>query len=146
MQKIIIALVIFAAFVAVLSAFYLSGAAAGSANPGHAAQQQQQAASNKTAFATSQIAPYSYLVSNSTLSPQARAALAGYTLTRKPLQNGTVEMTISVTGSSANQTVMLPPGYRLYVVETSFGDDGYSYESSYSDDGFVLVDQNGYLV
>ncbi len=111
---------------------------------------QQQANSSTTtapiAFATSQFAPYSYLISGNNLTYQAKDALVGYTMQKTAFSDGSVNITISVNGTNATQSVVVKPGYKLYVVETSFGDDGGGFDSSRADDGFVLVDPNGYLV
>lgn len=101
---------------------------------------------SRIAFASSQYANYAYLISSANLSQQARAALSGYALTRQQLQNGTVSINIQINGTTTNQTIVLKPGYKLYILETSFGDDGFGHDSSFGDDGFVVVDPNGYIV
>ncbi len=113
-----------------------------------ATQQPVQTVQNSTSvlFNSTGYAKYSYLISSANLSPQAQSALAGFKLSRNQLSNGTVELSISLDGSSQNSTVMLKPGYKMYIVETAFGDDGYSFDSSLGDDGFVMVDPNGYVV
>ena len=63
-----------------------------------------------------------------------------------PQQDGSMNITISVNGTKASQKVVVKPGYKLYVVEASFGDDNRGFDSSFGDDGFVLVDPHGYLV
>jgi hypothetical protein len=105
---------------------------------------QAQANSSKTLFADTQYAPYSYLISSGQLSQQAQAALTGFNMTVKQ-SNGTKLITMALAGTSTNSTFTVPKGYSLYIVETTFGDDGYGYDSSLGDDGFVLVDSNGYV-
>ncbi|HVA82898.1 MAG TPA: hypothetical protein VNF06_01915 [Candidatus Aquilonibacter sp.] len=106
----------------------------------------QSATSNRTLFSNSPYAQFSYLISSNTLQYQAKAALAGFNLTKTQLANGSVEMRISIVGTNINQTVLLGPGYKEYVVETSFGEDSGNFDGSLADDGFVTVDQNGYIV
>lgn len=140
-KKAVVLAIAFFAIVA-LALLFSSGGNQAPLSGGHS----NLSSSGRVLFASSQYAPYSYLVSSPTISPQAQAALAGYNLSRSVLQNGTVKMRISIPGTSANQTLMLAPTDKLYVVETSFGDDGYGYEGSYGDDGFIVVNQTGYLV
>ncbi|MDE1768230.1 MAG: hypothetical protein KGH67_02015 [Candidatus Micrarchaeota archaeon] len=102
--------------------------------------------SNATLFASSPYAQYAYLISNDTLSQQAHAALAGFNLSNTKLANGTRKITIALQGTSQNQMLMLRPGYKLYIIETTFGDDGYGFDSSLGDDGFVLVNNTGYII
>jgi hypothetical protein len=47
--------------------------------------------------------------------------------------------------SGASQVVTLDKGYSLYIIETSYGDDGIGSDYSLADDGFVVVNQSGYL-
>ena len=101
--------------------------------------------SSKTLFASTQYAPYAYVVYPNPISQQAQAALAGFNLTTATLQNGSVGVTLTITGTNQHQSLTLKPNYRLYIIETTFGDDGFHFDSSFGDDGFVVVDQNGYL-
>ncbi|MDE1874409.1 MAG: hypothetical protein KGI04_04840 [Candidatus Micrarchaeota archaeon] len=96
-------------------------------------------------FASSQIASYSYLISVQNLSAEAQAALSGYAVQKVLEPDGSMNVTITINASGASQTVTIKPGYKLYVVETSFGDDSGRYDSSFADDGFVIVDPNGYI-
>jgi hypothetical protein len=99
-----------------------------------------------TLFASTQYAQFAYLISNSTLSSQAQAALSGFNLTRTQYSNGTVAIGVMLLGSGNKQTLDLKPGYKLYIIETSFGDDSFGGESNLGDDGFVEVNPNGYIV
>jgi hypothetical protein len=101
--------------------------------------------SSKVLFSSTQYFPYSYLVYPGLVSQQAQSAMAGFNLTSNVLQNNTTEVKISITGTNQYQSIMLKPNYKLYIIETSFGDDGFHYDSSLADDGFVVVDQNGYI-
>lgn len=61
------------------------------------------------------------------------------------MQNGTTEVTLAIAGNNQHQYIILKPDYKLYVVETTFGDDGFNFDSSFGDDGFVVVDPSGYV-
>lgn len=104
-----------------------------------------QTNSSKLLFANTQYAPYSYLVYPGPLSQQAQAALAGFNLSSTTLQNSSARITLSLIGSNQQQTIVLKPDYKLYIIETTFGDDSFHFDSSLGDDGFVSVDPNGYV-
>ncbi len=87
---------------------------------------------------------YSYLIYPGNISSQSRSALDGYNMALSQGPNGAENITLSTQGRGG--TVTLQAGERLYIVETSFGDDASGYEGSVGDDGFVMVDQNGYVV
>lgn len=112
----------------------------------HASSPQSQSGSNAILFNSTPYAQYAYLISSPTLSQQAQSALAGFKLVRTTLQNGSVEMNISLSGSGQGNSVTLAPGYKMYLVEATFGDDGYGFDSSLGDDGFVIVNTTGYVV
>ena len=99
-----------------------------------------------TLFSSTPYYQYAYVVSDPTLSQQSRSALAGFNLTNTQLANGTRKITITFQGSGQSQVVMLQPNYTLYVIEATFGDDSYSFDSSLGDDGFVVVNPSGYVV
>ncbi len=105
----------------------------------------QAANSSKTLFSSTQYFPYAYQVYPGPTSQQAQAALAGFNITSAALQNSSTKITLSLLGSGQQQSMILKPGYKLYLIETTFGDDGFHFDSSLGDDGFVIVDQNGYL-
>jgi hypothetical protein len=96
-------------------------------------------------FSNQPYAPYSYLIYPGTPSSQAQAALSGFTVSTTQLQNGSAMVTLVFVSTGSNQTVILKPGYKLYFVETSFGDDSFGGESSLGDDGYVTVTPNGYV-
>lgn len=97
-------------------------------------------------FSNQPYASYSYLIYPGTPSSQAQAALSGFTISTTQLQNGSAMITLVLVSTGSNSTVILKPGYRLYFIETSFGDDSFGGESSLGDDGYVTVDPNGYVV
>lgn len=132
----------------IIAAGLIAASTAGSRAPAagnYTSTTQSHYNSSNVLFSQSQYFSYSYLVSSANLSQQAKSALAGYNLTRTPLGNGSVNITISQAGSSNGQRVTLQPGYKMYIVETSFGDDSFGKDFSYSDDGFLIVDPNGYI-
>jgi len=56
-------------------------------------------------------------------------------------------LVVTETGSGyANQTFIVKPGYKLYFVEKSRGDDVGGVDANFGDDKGVLVDLNGYVV
>lgn len=97
-------------------------------------------------FSNQPYAQYSYLISGSNISQQAQYALAGFNMSTTTLPNGTTAVTLTVIGTNVYKTIDLAKGYKLYIVEGTFGDEGYRFDSSLSDDGFVVVDPNGYVV
>ncbi len=109
------------------------------------AQNQTNTNSSKVLFASTQYAPYSYQIYPSPISQQAQSALAGFNITSTALQNSSTEVKLSLSGTNQYQTLILKPNYKLYIIETTFGDDGYRFDSSLGDDGFVVVDPNGYV-
>jgi hypothetical protein len=94
-------------------------------------------------FSNQPYAPYSYLIYPGTPSSQAKAALSGFTISTTQLQNGSAMITLVIVSTGSNQTVILKPGYKLYFIETSMGDDSFGGESSLGDDGYVTVNPNG---
>jgi hypothetical protein len=97
-------------------------------------------------FSNQPYEPYSYLIYPGTPSSQAQAALSGFTVSTTQLKDGSAMITLVIVSTGGNQTVTLKPGFKLYFVETSFGDDSFGGESSLGDDGYVIVDSNGYVV
>jgi hypothetical protein len=96
-------------------------------------------------FSNQPYAPYSYLIYPGTPSPQAQAALSGFNISTTQLQNGSTMITLVLFSTGSNQTIILKPGYKLYFIETSFGDDSFGGESSLGDDGYATVTPNGYV-
>jgi hypothetical protein len=96
-------------------------------------------------FSNQPYAPYSYLIYPGTPSSQAQAALSGFSMSTTQLQNGSAMITLAFVSTGDNQTIILKPGYKLYFIETSFGDDGFGGESSLGDDGLVTVDTMGHV-
>ncbi len=97
-------------------------------------------------FANTQYYQFAYLVSSGNLSSQAQAALSGFNVSRTVYSNGTTLIGIALNGNGNRQLLYLKPGYKLYMIETSFGDDSFGGESNLGDDGFVEVSSSGYIV
>lgn len=106
---------------------------------------QNNTNSTKVLFENTQYFPYAYLVFPGQLSQQAQSAMDGFNMSVINLTNGSNSIKISVIGTTSSTNFVLKPGYKLYIIETSFGDDGYHFDSSLGDDGFVVVDPQGYL-
>lgn len=100
---------------------------------------------SKTLFADTQYAPYSYQIYPGPLSQQAQSALSGFNMTTTMLQGGSANVTLSLAGTNQSKSMILGQNYKLYIIETTFGDDGFHFDSSLGDDGFVIVDPNGYV-
>ncbi len=101
--------------------------------------------SSKTLFSSTQYSQYAYQVYPGPMSQQAQSALAGFNITSFVLPNNTAKVTLTFLGTNQNQSIALRPNYKLYIIETTFGDDGFHFDSSLGDDGFVVVDPNGYV-
>lgn len=102
--------------------------------------------SNAILFSATQYASYSYQIYPGPMSSQARAAFSGYNMSTSTLVNGSVLINITVNGMPNHQSVVVKPNYKLYIIETSMGDDSPNFDSSLGDDGFALVNATGYLV
>ena len=152
-SKSLAAMMVLASVVVVALIFVggLGGSQGAPINSTHQVSQPQQAPgpaaqnASKVLFASTQYAAYSYQVYPGPLSQQASMALSGFNVSSTVLQNGTADITILLSGTSQSQTVLLKPGYKMYIIETTFGDDGFGAEYSLGDDGFVTVDPNGYI-
>ncbi len=102
--------------------------------------------SSNIIFADTMYAPYLYLISSNPVSQQARGALDGYNFSMTSLDNGSRSVSLYVNGTKRGVTFSLDNGYSLYVIETSYSDDGFGHDSSLADDAFAIVDSRGYLV
>jgi len=81
------------------------------------------------------------------LSDAAKAALSGFAMDSAQQPDGSLLITLTETERSITNQVTLKNGQTLYFIETSYGDDPIpNGETSLGDDGYVVVDQNGYVV
>ena len=87
------------------------------------------------------------MISSDPLSADAERALDGFKMNKKTQSDGSVEINlVALKNNYVNQSYVVKPGQKLYFIETSWVEDGPSYDGSLSDDGAVLVDSDGYVV
>jgi hypothetical protein len=134
------------AVIAVLSFVLLNSGPAASRSAVTLPSNSTNVNSSKVLFSSTNFAPYSYLIYPGVPSSQARAALSGFNMNSTLLQNGTTKVSVSLSGTNQQQSIYMKPGYKLYIIETNFGDDGFNREASLGDDGFVVVDPNGHVM
>ena len=106
----------------------------------------QQTNNSGALFSSRPYFSYSYLIAPGNVSPQSRSALDGYNMTVSQQADGSENVQLSVVGTGRSDAITLAAGQKLYIVETSFGDDGPNYDGSMADDGCVLVGPTGYVV
>lgn len=143
MEKIAVYGLVAVVVVVGLAAVLFAGQGGAKTIPPAASAGQTAPATTGTLLSSEPYYSYTYAIAPGNPSPESRAALDGYNMTVSNGGSGE-NVTLSIGGRSA--TVSLQGGDTLYIVETSFGDDAPGYEGSLGDDGFVLVDQNGYIV
>lgn len=97
---------------------------------------------NSTQYATSayQIYPAA------SLSQNGKIATSDFNASSILLPGAFVTVYINFTDTKASYNVTLNPGYKLYFIDSSLGDDSPAHDGLSSDDGYAIVDQNGYLV
>lgn len=94
----------------------------------------------------SPLAPNAYLISSDTLSAEAQTALTGFKLDKKTLADGTTQIDLTaIDPEYKNQQYILQPGWSLYFVDRSLGDDN-GKESNIQDDFGIMTDSEGYIV
>lgn len=90
---------------------------------------------------------YSYLISGDTLSADAQQALAGFTLTKKTLPDGTTQIDLKAQKAEyKDQQYILKSGEQLYFVEKFLADDRDNQENNILDDQAAVVDSQGNVV
>ena len=89
-------------------------------------------------------ASQAFLVWPGTPSAAAKAAETGLTISVQRSGQG-IAVTAGVTGQPAQSPKSYPTGAKVYVVETSMGDDSGS-DYNLGDDGLVVTDSSGRLV
>ncbi len=92
---------------------------------------------------------YAYLISGGTLSPEAQKALAGFSLDKKTLTDGNVQITLTAQKAEYhNQQYVLHSGEQLYFIEKFLADDKSetNEEKNLKDDSAVVVDSQGNIV
>ncbi|MCL5008876.1 MAG: hypothetical protein M1400_00860 [Patescibacteria group bacterium] len=92
---------------------------------------------------------YAYLISGGTLSPEAKKALAGFSLDKKTLTDGNLQITLTAQKAEYhNQQYVLHSGEQLYFIEKFLADDKSetNEEKNMKDDSAVVVDSQGNIV
>jgi hypothetical protein len=90
-------------------------------------------------------ASYSFRVWPGTPSTAARAALTGLTVKVRHQGSG-ITVVAGVSGQPAAAPRFYPQGARVYIVETSLGDDSGNSDYSLGDDGLIVTDARGRIV
>ena len=104
-------------------------------------------ASGAIKFSDAPVSAAAVQIAPGPLSEEAKAALSGFTMDTAQQSDGSLLVTLTETERGITNQVTLKNGQTLYFIETSYGDDPLpSGETSLGDDGYVVVDQNGYIV
>ena len=90
-------------------------------------------------------ASYAFLVWPGVVSPPARAAMTGLTISVHR-SGGGISVTAGVSGQPAPSPTLFPTGVKVYVIEASLGDDANDTDYSLGDDGLVVTDSSGRIV
>jgi hypothetical protein len=98
-------------------------------------------------FSDSPFALNAYLISTPTYDANTKKALAGFTVTKKTMADGSMQITLNATNPEyQTQTYTVQPGEKLYFIENNLKDDSGNTDKFTADDQAVLVDANGYIV
>jgi hypothetical protein len=90
---------------------------------------------------------YAHLISGDTLDSAAQAAMAGFSMDKQVLSDGTTQITLKSTNAGyKDQTYNLKQGQQLYFIERTMGDDPQDQDFNLGDDTAVVVDSAGYIV
>lgn len=117
------------------------------ASPAPAPGQGAAPSSSAVKFSDMPVAAAAVQIAPGTLSDAAKAALSGFTMDSVQQADGSLLVTLTETQRGMSNQITLKPGQALYFIETSYGDDPLpNGETSLGDDGYVVVDQNGYVV
>lgn len=108
-----------------------------------------QPSGNSQKFSDQPYYKMSYLISDDTLSSDAKTALTGFSMGKQTLQNGDTQITLTAQKAEYhNQQYTLRPGDKLYFIEKFLGDDntGADVDNNMGDDEAVVVDSQGNVV
>lgn len=86
--------------------------------------------------------PFAYLVWPGTQSAAAQQAMSGLTISVSR-QAGGLSVRAGVTGQPLPSAQFYPNGARVYVIESSLGDDSTNIDYNLGDDGLVVTDAQG---
>ena len=90
-------------------------------------------------------AKFAYLVWPGTLSTASQAAMSGLTIS-VARKTGGIAVVAGVTGQQLAPARFYPGGAKVYVIETSLGDDSGSLDYNLGDDGLVVTNGQGDIV
>lgn len=90
-------------------------------------------------------ASYAYQVWPGTPSAAARQAMTGLSISASRVRDG-ISVKAGVNGQPAAAAHTYPGGARVYVVESSLGDDSNSSDYNLGDDGLVVTDVRGRIL
>jgi hypothetical protein len=107
--------------------------------------QPSPTASTGPLLASEWYAQYAYLVWPGTPSPPAREAMSGLTIS-VARQAGGISVRAGFTGQPLPTTRFYPGGAKVYVLETSLGDDSGYEDYNLGDDGLVVTTAQGQIV
>ena len=98
-------------------------------------------------FSDSPLAKFAYLISTPTYDTNTQKALSGFTVTKKTLADGSIQVTLNAQNPEyKNQTYTVKTGEKLYFIEKTLRDDNGTEDKFLGDDTAVLVDASGYIV
>lgn len=98
-------------------------------------------------FASSTLAQNAYLIFTSTYDASTTKALSGFSVTKKALSDGSMQITLnSQNAEYQTQVYTIKPGEKLYFIEKFLADDSTTGDRNIKDDSAVIVDENGYIV
>jgi hypothetical protein len=98
-------------------------------------------------FSSSPLSQNAFLISTATYDAKTKAALSGFTVTKKTLADGSLQYTLNSTNADyQTQTYTVKTGEKLYFIEALPSDDNGTGDRTIADDSAVVVDANGYIV
>ncbi len=102
---------------------------------------------SKQLFSSSPLAQNAYLISTATYDANTKKALAGFTVTKKTLGDGSIQITLNAQNPNyQNQTYNVKDGEKLYFIEKNLLDDNDTGDKFTGDDQAILVDANGLII
>lgn len=96
-------------------------------------------------LSTQSFAPYSHLVWPGTPNAAARTAMTGLRIAVHRSGRG-ISVSAGVSGQPAPAPRTYPDGARVYVVETSLGDEAGNSDYNLGDDGLIVTDLRGRIL
>ncbi len=146
-----------------LSLLVLSGCSAGSATTGTGVTLSSPTAQNTDASSSRSRGPrgvtvgmniasspawqYAHLISGDTMDAATQQALTGFTVDKKTLVDGSMQIALHATNPSYHdQTYTLQPGQKLYFIESTLQDDKNGEDTFPGDDTAVVTQNDGTVV